>query len=39
VGERGLNENQVELKVRATGERLNVKLDELTAKIKELLEK
>lgn len=39
VGERGLKENQVELKIRATGERINVKLDELTAKIKELLEK
>ena len=39
VGERGLKENQVEVKIRATGERINIKLDNLTAKIKELLEK
>jgi prolyl-tRNA synthetase len=37
VGERGLKENQVEVKIRATGERINVKLDELGTKIKELL--
>ena len=37
VGERGLKENQVELKVRASGERINVKLDELVDKVKELL--
>ena len=36
VGERGLKENQVELKIRATGERMDVKLDELTEKIKKL---
>ena len=39
VGERGLKENQVELKIRATGERINVKLDELVGKVKELLNK
>ena len=39
VGERGLKENQVELKIRSTGERINVKLDELVGKVKELLEK
>ncbi|MCP5061397.1 MAG: proline--tRNA ligase, partial [Ignavibacteriae bacterium] len=37
VGERGLKENQVELKIRATGDRMDVKLDELVSKIKELL--
>ncbi|MCB9210888.1 MAG: proline--tRNA ligase [Ignavibacteriales bacterium] len=37
VGERGLNENQVEIKIRATGERINVKLDDLVQKVKELL--
>ncbi len=37
VGERGLKENQVELKIRATGERMNVKLDELVTKVIELL--
>ncbi|MEE9432002.1 MAG: proline--tRNA ligase [Melioribacteraceae bacterium] len=37
VGERGLKENQVEIKVRATGERMDVKLDELESKIEELL--
>ncbi len=39
VGERGLKESQVEVKVRATGERKNVKLDILLEKIKELLNK
>jgi prolyl-tRNA synthetase len=39
VGERGLKENQVELKVRASGERINVKLDELNSKVNELLNK
>ena len=37
VGERGLKENQVEVKIRATGERINVKLDELVGKVKELI--
>ncbi|MDX1700074.1 MAG: proline--tRNA ligase [Melioribacteraceae bacterium] len=37
VGERGLKENQVELKLRSTGERINVKLDALSKKIKELV--
>ena len=37
VGERGLKENQVEIKIRATGDRINVTLDELVNKIKELL--
>lgn len=37
VGERGLKEDQVEVKVRATGDRINVKLDELIAKVKELI--
>lgn len=37
VGERGLKENQVEVKVRANGERIYVKLDELVTKTKELL--
>ena len=36
VGERGLKENQVELKVRSTDERINVKLDDLIQKVKEL---
>ncbi|MCB0732394.1 MAG: proline--tRNA ligase, partial [Ignavibacteriae bacterium] len=37
VGERRLKENQVELKIRATGERINVGINELSSKIKELL--
>lgn len=37
VGERGLKENQVELKVRSTGERMNITLDDLLNKVKELL--
>lgn len=37
VGERGLKENQVELKIRATGERINVGINEISSKIKELL--
>lgn len=39
VGERGLKENQVELKIRTSGERINVQLNELSSKIKELLNK
>jgi prolyl-tRNA synthetase len=39
VGERGLKENQVEVKIRATGERINVKLNELVEKVSELLNK
>ncbi|MBK8944494.1 MAG: proline--tRNA ligase [Ignavibacteriae bacterium] len=39
VGERGLKENQVEVKVRSTGERINVKLDGLIEKVKNLIEK
>jgi prolyl-tRNA synthetase len=37
VGERGLKENQVEIKIRATGERMNVKLDELVNKVNDLI--
>ena len=37
VGERGLKENNVEIKIRSTGERINVKLDKLIDKAKELL--
>jgi prolyl-tRNA synthetase len=37
VGERGLKENQVELKIRSTGKRMDVKLDELLSKVEELL--
>ena len=37
VGERGLKENQVEIKIRATGERIKVTLDELVNKIRETL--
>jgi len=37
VGEKGLKENQVEIKIRATGERQKVKLDEIAEKVKELL--
>jgi prolyl-tRNA synthetase len=39
VGERGLKEDQVEVKIRANGERINVKIAELITKIKELLNK
>lgn len=39
VSERGLKENQVELKIRATGESMNIKFDtkKLAVKVKELL--
>jgi prolyl-tRNA synthetase len=37
VGERGLKDNLVEVKIRATNERLNIKIDELETKIKELI--
>ena len=37
VGERGLKENQVELKIRSNGKRVDIKLDELISKVKELL--
>ena len=37
VGERGLKEGQVELKIRSNGERMNVKLDELVTKVEEIL--
>ncbi len=37
VGEKKLAENKIEIKVRATGERLDVSLDELVGKIEELL--
>lgn len=37
VGERGLKDNLVEVKIRATNERLNIKIDELRIKIKELI--
>lgn len=36
VGERGLKENQVELKIRSTGDRINIKLDDLLQKVKDL---
>jgi len=37
VGEKKLAENKVEVKVRKTGERFDVAIDELTAKLRELL--
>jgi prolyl-tRNA synthetase len=37
VGERGLKENSVEIKIRSTGERVNVDLDNLMNQIKDLL--
>lgn len=37
VGDRGLKENSVELKIRSTGQRLKISLDELKKKLKELL--
>ena len=37
VGERGIKENKVEIKLRATGERIDVTLDELVSKVEELL--
>ncbi len=37
IGERGLKENNVEIKIRKTGERFNVGLGELIQKLKELV--
>ncbi len=37
IGERGLKENNVEIKIRKTGERFNVEPDKLTLKLKELV--
>ena len=37
VGDRKLKENKVELKVRATGERMDIGLDDLKGKLKEIL--
>lgn len=37
VGEKGLKENSVEIKIRKSGERLKVTLDELSAKLKKLV--
>ena len=37
VGEKKLNENKCEVKVRRTGERFDVELGELMNKVKELL--
>ncbi|MBI9071428.1 MAG: proline--tRNA ligase [Melioribacteraceae bacterium] len=37
VGEKGLKEDSVEIKVRKTGERFSVKLNELSDKLKEIL--
>ncbi|MCH7827335.1 MAG: proline--tRNA ligase [Bacteroidetes bacterium] len=37
VGNKKLNENKVELKLRATGERMDVDIDELISKVQELL--
>ena len=37
VGNKKLNENKVELKLRATGERIDVELDKITDKVKELI--
>lgn len=37
VGERNLKQNKVEIKIRATGERLEVQLDKIIEKVKELL--
>ena len=39
VGDRKLKTNQVEVKIRKTGERFDVELDKLTDKIKELWER
>jgi len=36
VGEKGLKDNSVEIKIRKSGERFKVKLDDLSAKVKEL---
>ncbi len=35
VGDKGLKNGEVELKIRKTGERLNVKLDALKEKLRE----
>ncbi len=37
VGDRKLKENKVEIKVRATGERMDIGLDDLKEKLKEIL--
>ncbi len=37
VGERGLKENSVEIKIRRTGERIKVTVDELFEKVRELI--
>ncbi len=37
VGERGLKENQIEVKIRATGERFNIPIDSAVDKIKDLI--
>ena len=37
VGERGLKENKVEIKIRSTGERIDVQIEDLNEKVKELL--
>ena len=37
VGDKKLAENKVEIKIRKTGERMDVSLDELSSKLKELL--
>ncbi len=37
VGERGLKENQIEVKIRATGERFNLPIDSAVDKIKDLI--
>ena len=37
VGDRKLKENKVEIKIRKTGERMDIGLDELQGKLKEIL--
>lgn len=38
VGDKKLKENKVEVKIRATGERFDISLDDLTTKVKEILD-
>jgi len=38
VSERNLKNNQVEIKVRKTGERILISLEEVVAKVREILE-
>jgi prolyl-tRNA synthetase len=38
VSERNLKNNQVEIKIRRTGERILVNIDDVVAKVREILE-